>query len=323
MSNINLDNYEKLLSLGKYEEILESLKDEEIDLNVASFKVAALFNLNRDDEAKEFLRLNRKKLEEENLYKGIKLIFEFTLLSGDYRGARKLYEEYRDYPYHSQIVEEYVQAMPERIEQEIESDKRREEIKKNGDPNVINKLKEFTYSEDVLSYALNANKKEAKFYRPYLLMYLEDRKVTPIVKNKILYSLFRLYPGDKFIYTNDIETFVLNSVLNPFFIDSIEAQKIINALHKYHENVTYVEIAKNFMDIYFMAIYPYEVREFDANLYAAAFLQTSSLSLMKEDISLSLSKFYKVNQKDINDLSKEIMRVVDEAIIEEGRGYGK
>lgn len=323
MSNIDINYYEKLLSSGKYEEILKSLENEEIDLNVASFKVASLFNLSRDDEAKKILVDNRKKLEEENLYKAMKLTFEFFLLSGDYRNARKLYEEYREYPYNSQVVEEYVSSMSERIEQEIESDKRREYAKKNGDPQVIEKLKEFTYSDDVLSYALNANKTEGKIYKPYLQSYLENKRVTPIVKNKILYSFFRLYPADKFAYSSESETLIVNSVLNPFFIDEPGKVLIINNIENYHENITYVEIAKNYLDIYFLAVYPYEKRDINPKLYAASFIYISAISLMKEDISLSLSKFYKVDQTDIVSLAKEINNVVDKTIIEEGRGYGK
>ncbi len=309
-----------LLARKQYEELLK-ITENKNDFISLVFYFYALLGLKKDKEAITHLNKNIKIIEENDLVVAISLQLEYYRNKNDYASIYAMHEKYKDYPYHSQVVEELTRELPIIAKEIAEGLINEKKIKKNQEKEIIEALKRLDTSPDFLVGLYSLDVKAIKKYTPYLKEYLVSEKVSKSIKNQILLRLFDADKNLEVKYLDKDKIINLSAKVNYFFINSKEFSTLLKDIQNYSHNVTYAEDASLFAFHYFLSIYPYE--NFDkkkANQYKAAFIYLASQFFNAKDEEDEIASYYKVKKEDMVTLSDEIMKVLNKVLIERNVG---
>lgn len=106
-----MDSYQTIFEAKKYD-LLLSLTEKAEDGESLFYRASALLSLNRPFEAMEIFDKNRKALFEYNPLITLKHDFELRILLNQFDEAYSDLDEFRSFPYVSQIVEERLKVLP-------------------------------------------------------------------------------------------------------------------------------------------------------------------------------------------------------------------
>ncbi len=112
-----MDNFETLFDKKQYE-LIVNLTDSSDDPKERLLRLTSLVMLNRVNDALDEIEKHQAMFDKNYPQKVMKLHFELLLQSKAYDSARIALKHYKDLPYISQEVEEYLNGMEEKINDE-------------------------------------------------------------------------------------------------------------------------------------------------------------------------------------------------------------
>jgi len=204
MSDLN-----KLFLDKKYKEIIDLTKDSK-DYSSLAFRINAFINLNDIKSAINVIKTNNDIIYNNDPIKCMNLHFELLIEDKNYLDAYKALEFYKEKPYISQKVEEFLKEVPNRIsykeqrnaidEMINDEDKVNNVLKKESEPavllNVIYSLKQYDINPylDSLIFLLTRDNvtDECKAMDAFLLIY---KKINKELKINIHQKEYKFNPS--------------------------------------------------------------------------------------------------------------------------------
>ena len=184
-----MDSLETLISKKQYEIVIKATENC-TDSQSLFYRVIAFASMSKFDDALTVINNHKKILEEAALNVLINLHIDILLLAERFDEAFSAYDYYRDLPYHSQVVEEIIASIPNKIQESMKKtyrinskDLTEDEIKnalKGEDINklfmVIESLKGgyfYKFINEIKSSLINCPKQKN---RSFLLMFLVEER---------------------------------------------------------------------------------------------------------------------------------------------------
>lgn len=281
-----LEQIQRCLSLGKYEEIVSLTKDETEPIYLL-YLIAAFISLEKYDEGLLVIEKHHVILEAEFLPSLID--FHIALLKGkkDVVGLMKAKEHYNELPYHSQVVEEKLRSFDDIIKIVVSSMSQKDERMSFENVKRLLETNEVTQCYEGLKYLESYSLEES-------IDYIKDQLINhplSIIRSSLVFHLGE-HNYDEMV---DFKTYQDKIIkINP---------KIINDKHSRLKNEKYVQRACEYIDkdvsleniirtiytIYELVILPDEIDENDETFFMALAHLAKKYMNIKEEVTSVVS----------------------------------
>ena len=298
-----------LFARGEYEQILKDTVDK-IDVTSIYYRIRALDALKRYEEASLLLSKVNNIIEKEDLLLTMRLNIFHCLKTENFAHGYELYNAYKEYPYHSQAVEEFVASIPELLKRHMSAQKETEKNEKQGVALIANQLKTFSASPSLLWKIDALTAKDFKKCLPDLLRYLVKEEIHSLFRHSLLTIIYEKNGPSIIDYYHDGKIITLDLEKNPPLVTTKFFNILMTAIDMYHFNVSYVSLAKELAYNYFSYLYPEVPISENINLYGASFILLAANIFKIEDIQKTVINFYKIKEDKLLSLYHQVESVI-------------
>ena len=277
-----MDNLDTLFNKKQYDLVVK-LTELSVDPRERFLRISCLVSLNKIDQALDEIEKYQKLIESKYPFQLMKLHFELLLSKQLYDEARLALSHYQNLPYISQEVEEFMQEMKIRIDDEekpkatktIPMDEIYDVLEKETNQGVISQvifsLKDYNINNYIDSLKIFILREDVHpNFRTYALILLVDNK-----------------------YDEDIEFLSLNGIIsiNPSLLEppfmSPQFNEVCRLItSKCEQNVTLIETALHLFNCFIIDTYP-------INIYdkSSEELSDSFVYIAKKYLNIDISSY--------------------------------
>ena len=272
-----MDNLETLFNKKEYELVL-SLTKESKDPKELLMRISCLVIQGKIDAALDEIEINQSLIEKEYQLRLMKMHFELLLSKKLYDEAYLALKHYQDLPYVSQEVEEFMQDMLLRIDEEshpksrqkFELDEIYDILEKETDQGKISQvlfsLKNYNLNIYIDSLKIFLKREDVNpNFRTYALILLVDEKLNEEVEFLSRKGLIKVNP-----------TKVMAPFMSPPFNETC---RLIT--EKCNHDVSMIETALHLFNCYIIDTYPEDIYSFGVDLLSSAFIRIAESYLNK------------------------------------------
>lgn len=263
-----MDNLDTLFNKKQYDLVIK-LTELSNDPKERFLRISSLVSLAKVDQALDEIEKYQSLIEAKYPYQLMKLHFELLLSKQLYDEARLALRHYENLPYVSQVVEEFMQEMKTRIEDEA-----RPKARKTYSMDEICDTLEKETNQGIISQVIFSLKDyNINNYIDSLKLFIVREDVHP---NFRTYALILLVDNK---YDEDIDFLSLNGVIKvnpsklfpPFMSKEFnEVCRLVSL--KGEQNVTLVETALHLFNCFIIDTYPINIYDKSAEELSDAFI---------------------------------------------------
>ena len=293
-----MDNLESLFDKKEYDLVLDLTKESN-DPKELLMRISCLVIQGKIDAALDEIEINQSKIEKEYQLRLMKMHFELLLSKKLYDEAYLALKHYQDLPYISQEVEEFMQDMLLRIDEEshpksrqkFELDEIYDILEKETDQGKISQvlfsLKNYNLNIYIDSLKIFLKREDVNpNFRTYALILLVDEKLNEEVEFLSRKGLIKVNP---------------TKVMAPFMSPSFnETCRLIT--EKCNHDVSMIETALHLFNCYIIDTYPEDIYSFGVDLLSSAFVRIAESYLNKTHSS---------NDEKVIKLADEIKQIIE------------
>ena len=293
-----MDNLESLFDKKEYDLVLDLTKESK-DPKELLMRISCLVIQGKIDAALDEIEINQSLIEKEYQLRLMKMHFELLLSKKLYDEAYLALKHYQDLPYVSQEVEEFMQDMLLRIDEEshpksrqkFELDEIYDILEKETDQGKISQvlfsLKNYNLNIYIDSLKIFLKREDVNpNFRTYALILLVDEKLNEEVEFLSRKGLIKVNP---------------TKVMAPFMSPSFnETCRLIT--EKCNHDVSMIETALHLFNCYIIDTYPEDIYSFGVDLLSSAFIRIAESYLNKTHSS---------NDEKVIKLADEIKQIIE------------
>ena len=272
-----MDNLESLFDKKEYDLVLD-LTRESKDPKELLMRISCLVIQGKIDAALDEIEINQSVIEKEYQLRLMKMHFELLLSKKLYDEAYLALKHYQDLPYVSQEVEEFMQDMLLRIDEEshpksrqkFELDEIYDILEKETDQGKISQvlfsLKNYNLNIYIDSLKIFLKREDVNpNFRTYALILLVDEKLNEEVEFLSRKGLIKVNP---------------TKVMGPFMSPSFnETCRLIT--EKCNHDVSMIETALHLFNCYIIDTYPEDIYSVGVESLSSAFIRIAESYLNK------------------------------------------
>lgn len=287
-----MDNLKSLFDKKRYDLIIDLTKNsknpEEILLRVTSFIM-----LNKDNDALDEIENNQTILDQHYPYKTMRLHFELLFKNKLFDEALIALDHYKNLPYISQEVEEFLRAIPQEIS-----------TLKNNKTNLkaIDEICSILENEEdngLVSEALfSLNNYNFFLYADSLVTLLKKKNINSNLRSYALMILSENKYGIAVKYLNHDDKLitVVPSKIEAPFTDKFYVLASTKLQEKTSYNITLQQIANNLLNYLIIDLYPENIAKYSLeHLVEAIYLL--ACDYIKEEAKTCLEESYKLKEE--------------------------
>ncbi len=277
-----MDNLESLFDKKEYDLVLDLTKESK-DPKELLMRISCLVIQGKIDAALDEIEINQSLIEKEYQLRLMKMHFELLLSKKLYDEAYLALKHYQDLPYVSQEVEEFMQDMLLRIDEEshpkshqkFELDEIYDILEKETDQGKISQvlfsLKNYNLNIYIDSLKIFLKREDVNpNFRTYALILLVDEKLNEEVEFLSRKGLIKVNP---------------TKVMPPFMSPSFnETCRLIT--EKCNHDVSMIETALHLFNCYIIDTYPEDIYSVGVDLLSSAFIGIAESYLNKTHSSI-------------------------------------
>lgn len=307
MKQSEKDYVERLIFYHQEKDAIKYLKSFIDDEEALFFLIDIYLNLGNFSDAIKILNSNIIQLEKCNLFMTITFQRDLYIKMNKVEEIQKLYNKYRDYPYHSQAVEELVNDLGRLYEEMIDEILHKNERIALKEQQILDKLSNFVYDLEIdyLIHSSNQNKntfkKYLKSFKEYLLQ--DEDIVNSLIKNIIVIELYR-----RNFIEDEIDYFDGSSVIaiTKKYLDNINdfVALTIKEIQSYHDNITFIEVSKGLIEDVINTVIPYNIKDLylSPRILAASLLNLSAKYFLSDELN-NIASFYNLKPHIVEEKS--------------------
>ena len=277
-----MDNLDTLLEKKEYDLVLSLTKDSK-DPKELLMRISCFIIKGKIDEALDEIEKNQSLIEKKYQLRLMKLHFELLLSKKLYDEANIALKHYKDLPYVSQEVEEFMNEMVERIEEE-KHPKTHQKFELDEIYDILEKEIDQGKISQVLFSLKNYN---INIYIDSLQIFMLREEVNPNFRTYALILLIdeKINQNFKFLSRNGIIEVNPAKLEPPFTGENFNhVCKLITV--KANNDVSMIETALHLFNCYVIDTYPENIFDVNLDKLSSAFIRISESYLNKEHSSL-------------------------------------
>lgn len=262
-----MDSLKTLIERKQFQLVVD-LTQNYRDAETATFRIAALVGLGRIEEALDLIAKFHGEFEDAT-FQIMKVHLEILLMNNKYEKAYQELNYYKDLPYISQEVEEYLRDAEKMIRDHERNYNKNRKRSKEEIYAMLDKERDDLVLLAVLNEIRDYNIKDFTYH---LILFLRRKDINSFVKT---YSLFLLvssaYDKPVSFIKNNKKYDVIPKELEPPFINE-NYDKVIRAIEGIAKDPTITEAANSILNEIIIIFYPDNVFDNDINLLVGALL---------------------------------------------------
>ena len=293
-----MDNLESLFDKKEYDLVLDLTKESN-DPKELLMRISCLVIQGKIDAALDEIEAHQSLIEKEYQLRLMKLHFELLLSKKLFDEAYLALKHYQDLPYVSQEVEEFMNEMLERIDEESHP-KSRQKFELDEIYDILEKESDQGKISQVLFSLKNYN---LNIYIDSLKIFIKREDVNPNFRTYALILLVdeKFNEDVEFLSRNGIIKVNPTKIMAPFMSPSFnETCRLIT--EKCNHDVSMIETALHLFNCYIIDTYPEDIYGVGVDLLSSAFIRIAESYLNKTHSS---------NDEKIIKLADQIKQIIE------------
>lgn len=279
-----MDSLKTLIERKQFQLVVD-LTCEYRDAASAAFRIAALVGLGRLEEALGLITKFRGEFEDAN-FSIMRVHFEILLLKNRYDRAYEELNYYKELPYISQEVEEYLNQAEEMIRSHERSYNKNRKRSKDEIYEILEKEKDSLLLLAVLNEIRDYNIRDFTYH---LILFLKRGGINSFVSTYALLLLVSSgYEKPIDFYKNDKKYVVTPKELTPPFINE-KYDEVVKRIEITAKDPAVSEAAKSLLNDLVIILYPEDIFDCEIKLLAGSLLSIAfdHFQIPRDDLSFA------------------------------------